>query len=101
MKQPTAVATRTRPRIIGLDGARGLSCLGVAVAHVTGHYSPETVAATKVGLVGLSLVFFYVLSGFLLFLPSVRGLSQGGSAATLPRSRLSAVEKMSNTGCTL
>ena len=29
---------RARARIIGLDGARGLSCLGVAVAHVTGHY---------------------------------------------------------------
>ena len=81
-----AAATRTRGRIIGLDGARGLSCLGVAVAHVAGHYSPATAATTKVGLVGLSLVFFYVLSGFLLFLPYVRNLTEARSAAVLPSS---------------
>ena len=45
---PPAKDTRAHSRIIGLDGARGLSCLGVAVAHVAGHYSPETAAATKV-----------------------------------------------------
>ncbi len=82
--QATVPVTRTRSRIIGLDGARGLSCLGVAVAHVTGHYSPTTAAATKVGLVGLSLIFFYVLSGFLLFLPYVRNLTESRSAPTIP-----------------
>jgi peptidoglycan/LPS O-acetylase OafA/YrhL len=90
----TVEAARARGRIIGLDGARGLSCLGVAVAHVTGHYSPHTAAATKVGLVGLSLVFFYVLSGFLLFLPYVRGLTAERSSATLPSTRNFALHRI-------
>ena len=85
---------RARARIIGLDGARGLSCLGVAVAHVTGHYSPHTAAATKVGLVGLSLIFFYVLSGFLLFLPYVRGLTVERSSAKLPSTRNFALHRI-------
>jgi peptidoglycan/LPS O-acetylase OafA/YrhL len=93
-KQATAPMTRTRGRIIGLDGARGLSCLGVAVAHVTGHYSPETASATRVGLVGLSLIFFYVLSGFLLFLPYVRGLTRDRSAATAPSTRNFALHRV-------
>lgn len=90
----SAVGSRTRARIIGLDGARGLSCLGVAVAHVTGHYSPDTAAATKVGLVGLSLLFFYVLSGFLLFLPYVRALTLDRSEAALPSTRNFALHRI-------
>jgi peptidoglycan/LPS O-acetylase OafA/YrhL len=73
---PAPAVTRTKSRIIGLDGARGLSCLGVAVMHVTGHYSPHTAATWKTNLVGLSLIFFYVLSGFLLFLPYIRTLTE-------------------------
>ena len=38
--QPAAPGTRAR--IKGLDGARGLSCLGVAIMHICGHYSPHT-----------------------------------------------------------
>ena len=91
---PNASDTRTRGRIIGLDGARGLSCLGVAVAHVTGHYSPETAATYKTGLVGLSLIFFYVLSGFLLFLPYVRGLVKERSAAALPSTKNFAMHRI-------
>ena len=90
----TADDSRARGRIIGLDGARGLSCLGVAVAHVAGHYSPHTTAVTKIGLVGLSLVFFYALSGFLLFLPYVRGLAKERSSATLPSTRNFALHRI-------
>jgi peptidoglycan/LPS O-acetylase OafA/YrhL len=67
-----------------LDGARGLSCLGVAITHVTTHFSPHTSAAWKTNLFGLSLIFFYVLSGFLLFLPYARNLTEERSAARLP-----------------
>lgn len=93
-KQAIASATKTRSRIIGLDGARGLSCLGVAIAHVTGHYSPQTAAATKIGLVGLSLIFFYVLSGFLLFLPYVRGLTAERSAGSMPSTKNFALHRI-------
>ncbi|MCV7283146.1 acyltransferase [Mycolicibacterium flavescens] len=77
----------TRSRIIGLDGARGLSCLGVAIMHVTVHYSPDSAAAWKTNLLGLSLIFFYALSGFLLFLPYARNLCKERSAAQLPSTR--------------
>ena len=85
---PTTDLVRTRARIIGLDGARGLSCLGVAVMHVTAHFSPHTAATWKTNIVGLSLIFFYVLSGFLLFLPYVRKLTEtasDGAHARAPR----------------
>ncbi|MGX9790276.1 acyltransferase family protein [Mycobacterium sp. MMS18-G62] len=78
---PTSALTRAKTRIIGLDGARGLSCVGVAIMHVTGHYSPHTSATWKTNLVGLSLIFFYVLSGFLLFLPYVRKLTEDRGTA--------------------
>ncbi|MDT5291002.1 MAG: hypothetical protein QOF88_5891, partial [Mycobacterium sp.] len=65
---------RKRVRIIGLDGVRGLLCLMIAVTHVTTHYSPKTAATWQTGLFGFSLVYFFVLSGFLLFLPYVRNL---------------------------
>ena len=81
---PPPTPARTRARIIGLDGARGLSCLGVAVMHVTGHFSPHTAAAWKTNIVGMSLIFFYVLSGFLLFLPYVRKLTEDRASAHMP-----------------
>ncbi|BBZ27166.1 acyltransferase [Mycolicibacterium madagascariense] len=80
-------APRTFGRIIGLDGARGLSCLGVAIAHIAGHYSPQASAETKIGLVGTTLIFFYVLSGFLLFLPYIRGLYEDRDTARLPNTK--------------
>jgi peptidoglycan/LPS O-acetylase OafA/YrhL len=85
---------RTRGRIIGLDGARGLSCLGVAVAHITGHFSPVTAAAYKTNIVGTSLIFFYALSGFLLFLPYVRNLTKAGSSGSLPSTRNFALHRI-------
>ena len=84
----------TRARIIGLDGARGLSCLGVAVMHVAGHYSPDTAATYKTNLFGLSLIFFYVLSGFLLFLPYVRNLCAEASALQLPSTKNFALHRI-------
>jgi peptidoglycan/LPS O-acetylase OafA/YrhL len=87
-------ATGTRARIIGLDGARGLSCLGVAVMHITGHYSSHTAAAWKTNIFGMSLIFFYVLSGFLLFLPYVRNLTADRSEAKLPSTKNFAIHRI-------
>ena len=91
MPQP---APSSRGRIIGLDGARGLSCLGVAVMHVTAHYSPHTSALYKTNILGMSLIFFYVLSGFLLFLPYVRNLTAERADAMLPSTRNFAVHRI-------
>ncbi|MCT7660898.1 acyltransferase family protein [Mycobacterium deserti] len=83
-----------RSRIIGLDGARGLSCLGVAIMHVAVHYSPDTAATWYVNLLGLSLIFFYALSGFLLFLPYVRNLVEERGSAQLPSTRNFALHRL-------
>jgi peptidoglycan/LPS O-acetylase OafA/YrhL len=73
-----------RARIIGLDGVRGLLCLSIAITHVTGHYSPKTAATWQTNVFGFSLVYFFVLSGFLLSLPFIRNLVKERTSATLP-----------------
>ena len=88
------VAPATPAHIIGLDGARGLSSLGVAVMHVTTHFSPHTSATYKTNLVGLSLIYFYVLSGFLLFLPYIRNLTAERASAKLPSTKNYAVHRI-------
>ncbi|MDT5016281.1 MAG: hypothetical protein QOD39_2441 [Mycobacterium sp.] len=84
---PPVTAKPTGARIIGLDGARGLSAVGVAVMHVAGNFSPHAAATTKITLLGMSLIFFYVLSGFLLFMPYIRRLAEDPSVATIPSTR--------------
>lgn len=82
---PEAAPSRPlRARIIGLDGVRGLLCLSIAVTHITGHYSPKTAATWQTNVFGFSLVYFFVLSGFLLSLPFIRNLVKERAAATLP-----------------
>lgn len=84
---PTAPATggvKLRARIIGLDGVRGLLCLSIAITHITTHYTPNTAETWMTGLLGFSLVYFFVLSGFLLFLPYVRNLVVDRAAAKMP-----------------
>jgi len=82
---PESASTRPRrARIIGLDGVRGLLCLSIAVTHITGHYSPKTAVTWQTNLFGFSLVYFFVLSGFLLSLPFIRNLVKERETATLP-----------------
>lgn len=74
----SATTDKKRPaRILGLDGPRGFACLCVLAVHVGGHNSPETVSVFKLGLLGQGLIFFFALSGFLIFLPMVRRLFAG------------------------
>lgn len=81
---PTPPVARKRVRIIGLDGVRGFLCLCIAITHVTTHYSPKTAATWQTSLFGFSLVYFFVLSGFLLFLPYVRNLVTDRASGTMP-----------------
>jgi peptidoglycan/LPS O-acetylase OafA/YrhL len=90
---PSATPTASGARIIGLDGARGLSAVGVAVMHVAGNFSPHTAATTKITVLGMSLIFFYVLSGFLLFLPYVRRLMADPATATVPSTKNFAIHR--------
>lgn len=75
----------THRRIIGLDGIRGLGCLAVVVGHVGEFYSPQTHHKALLDILGLALILFFVLSGFLLFLPYVRKLTKPGAA--MPETR--------------
>lgn len=90
---PPTAAPAAGARIIGLDGARGLSAVGVAVMHVAGNFSPHAAATTKITLVGMSLIFFYVLSGFLLFLPYVRRLADDPAVAAIPSTKNFAIHR--------
>ncbi len=91
--EPTVTpAPPTAARIIGLDGARGISCLGVAIAHIA-NYSPTTLGG-KAGIVGMTLIFFYGLSGFLLFLPYVRNLTADRSSAKVPSAKNFALHRI-------
>jgi peptidoglycan/LPS O-acetylase OafA/YrhL len=71
-------------RIIGLDGVRGVGCLAVVVAHVTVNYAPTIHDKAMIGMLGLALILFFALSGFLLFLPYVRRLTADASSAKMP-----------------
>jgi peptidoglycan/LPS O-acetylase OafA/YrhL len=82
---PTAPPKKS-VRIIGLDGIRGLGCLGVATAHIAHWYTPLTSNAAKLNLIGVVLLMFFVLSGFLLFLPYVKALVRD-AGSTMPDTR--------------
>jgi peptidoglycan/LPS O-acetylase OafA/YrhL len=71
-----------------------LSCLGVAIMHICGHYSPNTASTYKTNLFGTGLIFFYVLSGFLLFLPYVRNLVAERTTARLPSTKNFAIHRI-------
>jgi peptidoglycan/LPS O-acetylase OafA/YrhL len=84
VQEPASPPRRRRTRIIGLDGVRGALCLMIAITHVTTHYSPKTAATWQTGIFGFSLVYFFVLSGFLLFLPYVRNVVEERSVGKMP-----------------
>jgi peptidoglycan/LPS O-acetylase OafA/YrhL len=89
----SAPPIRRRARIVGLDGVRGLLCLSIAITHVTGYYSKNTADTWKTNIFGFSLVYFFVLSGFLLFLPHVRNVVAERSSAHMPNVRDYAVHR--------
>jgi peptidoglycan/LPS O-acetylase OafA/YrhL len=89
----SAPPIRRRARIVGLDGVRGLLCLSIAITHVTGYYSKNTADTWKTNIFGFSLVYFFVLSGFLLFLPHVRNVVAERASAHMPNVRDYAVHR--------
>jgi peptidoglycan/LPS O-acetylase OafA/YrhL len=83
----------TKVRFRGLDGARGLAAVGVLVAHVADYYPSGNTTSTKIAaLIGASLIFFFVLSGFLLFLPYLQALT--GESAKMPNLKYYAAQRL-------
>ena len=58
-----------KPRLIGLDGMRGLLALSVILVHTMGALAPVTLAVTHLDLLGQVIVVFFALSGFLIYWP--------------------------------
>ncbi len=83
-----------RTRIVGLDGPRGLACAAVLVLHVNAHYSPKVMDSFKLQLLGQALVFFFALSGFLLYLPFVRAILADPGTVRPPDTRVFAVHRV-------
>jgi peptidoglycan/LPS O-acetylase OafA/YrhL len=84
---------RPRSRIIGLDGLRGIACIGVLVLHVSSHYSPTVTQTFKIGIGGQGLIVFFALSGFLLYLPYVNAITRDRAAIKLPDTRTFALHR--------
>ncbi len=77
-------------RAQGLDGLRGLAASAVVLLHVwmfSGAHQPEQARLTDqiVGSMGLAVMMFFVLSGYLLATPWVRAAASGGPAPALGR----------------
>lgn len=83
-----------RARILGLDGPRGLACVAVLALHVNAHYSPVVMDTYKLQLLGQSLVFFFALSGFLLYLPYAKAMFADPSTATMPSTKVYALHRI-------
>lgn len=69
--KPTAgrASKSAKPRLIGLDGMRGLLALSVILVHTMGALAPMTLAVTHLDLLGQVIVIFFALSGFLIYWP--------------------------------
>lgn len=72
-----------RVRLSGLDGVRGLLAVAILIAHTTGLLTPQTAERLHLGLLAQSVIAFFALSGFLIFLPFCRALVSGSSLPDL------------------
>jgi peptidoglycan/LPS O-acetylase OafA/YrhL len=85
MADSPAVPTSRFP---ALDGVRALASLAVLTTHVafqTGLTNKENWAAGALARLDGGVALFFVLSGFLLFLPFVRRRASGGPRPATPR----------------
>lgn len=64
-------------RIAGLDGIRGIACLMVLVVHIWAFSSPDLAYTFQLQALAYGLNVFFVLSGFLIFLPFARAILDG------------------------
>lgn len=84
-----------RLRIIGLDGVRAIAAVTVLIGHVAIHIGDNeaqpTIVRVMLGYMSHGLTLFFVLSGFLLFMPFARGFRPG---QTFPPVRVYAINRV-------
>lgn len=72
-----------RARLVGLDGTRGFACLCVLAVHTIGQFAPSYIASWRLWILSQAIVFFFALSGFLIFLPFVRRYAAAGDLPSI------------------
>jgi peptidoglycan/LPS O-acetylase OafA/YrhL len=70
--------TPAKARLAGLDGLRGLACMCVVTVHVAGLLAPTTATSLHLAVLGQGVTYFFVMSGFLIFLPFCRAVLGDG-----------------------
>lgn len=60
--------------VAGLDGLRALACLGVLASHALTHLTPGAVPVAVAAMLASGVTVFFVLSGFLIYLPFVEAI---------------------------
>ena len=85
---PTSAPARVRTLLPGIEGLRGVAAVAVLLYHVQRQLARPTTDVPLVGEVAFfshGVTLFFVLSGFLLFLPFARSLIDGGPLPRLSR----------------
>ncbi|WP_317229814.1 acyltransferase [Clavibacter sp. MX14-G9D] len=85
---PTSAPARVRTLLPGIEGLRGVAAIAVLLYHVQRQLARPTTDVPLVGEVAFfshGVTLFFVLSGFLLFLPFARSLIDGGPLPRLSR----------------
>lgn len=78
----------------GLEGIRGLACLGVIAAHAWMHWAPESTPGGLAQSMALGLVLFFAMSGLLISLPFVRDIARGERRTDVRRFALRRVARV-------
>ena len=74
-----------RTRLVGLDGPRGIACLCVLAVHVVAFFAPLQLDRFHLTYLSEAIVYFFAMSGFLIYIAVVRAYADG-----LPRPSLRA-----------
>jgi peptidoglycan/LPS O-acetylase OafA/YrhL len=85
---PTSAPARVRTLLPGIEGLRGVAAIAVLLYHVQRQLARPTTDVPVVGEIAFlshGVTLFFVLSGFLLFLPFARGLLADGPMPRLSR----------------
>lgn len=63
--------------VAGLDGLRGIACLGVLASHAMTHLTPGAAPDAVAAVLARGVTLFFVLSGMLIYTPFVRDIADG------------------------
>ena len=71
--------------VAGLDGLRGIACLGVLASHTMTHVTPGVAPDALAAVLARGVTLFFVLSGMLIYTPFVRDIADGRRRLSIGR----------------